>query len=233
MSTDTQFKNYICGKKVIFVGGCPNLIGLGKGSFIDNFDIVLKSGGSVFLESEEYCKDYGKRIDVLYVNVQFCREMRPIPVHKFRDKGIKYLCMKSPSREDLDMYGQYINARSIRPALKQVQVYVKSAAMGLAIFQDVLNCSPKEFFLTGIDFFASKKKSFEYDNYQEYLNGYLPDTIRRQGNIINKGKTEDGHNFLENAKFVKKLFNENYNMKTENFIMKLLNDIVSEKVKQK
>lgn len=227
------YRKYIEGKRIIFVGASTNLVGLKKGGFIDGFDIVVKSGGSIYLTTPEYYRDYGKRIDVLCVNVQFCREMRPIPVAKFRDKGVKWLCMKSPSRDDLDLYGQYINARSMRTSLKEVQEHVKSASMGLAIFKDILNCNPKEFFLTGIDFFSSKKKTFEHDNYQEYLNGYLPDVIRKQGNIINKGKSEDGHNFLENAKYIYKLFQENKNLKTEKFIYNLLKNIIERKEVQK
>ena len=80
--------------------------------------------------------------------------------------------------------------------------------MGLYLIRDILNCKPKSLTVTGIDFFISKKKVFEHDNYQEYFPGYLPDKIREQGNRINAGKVEDGHNLTDANKIMFDFYNK-------------------------
>jgi hypothetical protein len=232
-SVDNFFKEYIKGKRVCFVGACPNIQGMGKGKEIDNFDIVVKTNGSVFFDKDKYYKDYGRRIDVLYTNVQFAREMRPFPCKTFVKKGVKWLCMKTLDKKDDETYSKYINVRSLRRVIKDVHSQVYGALMGAFIITDLIKANPKELYLTGIDFFISKNKVFKHDDYSEYLDGYLPDKIRRQGNIINKGKTEDGHNILENTKYIYDLFKKYDNLKTDDFIYELMKNIVSGKVIQK
>lgn len=51
-------------KNCIIVGPANNLIGLGKGSFIDSFDIVIRLNDS-YIISEERQKDYGNKCDIL------------------------------------------------------------------------------------------------------------------------------------------------------------------------
>lgn len=220
-----KYKQLLQNKRIVFVGGCPNIIGMGKGKEIDQYDVVIKSGGSIFLNSNEYYKDYGKRLDVLYVNVQFVREMSPL---KIIPKGLKFICTKSGNGSKLT--GK-IPVRTME-SMKIVNKDFIGATMGAYIFKDILLQNPKELYITGIDFFISKKKEFEHDNYQEYLPGYLPDKIRHQGNIINNGKKEDGHNLIENTKYIAKLFETNKNMKTDPFIKELMYEIISGKRKQ-
>jgi hypothetical protein len=92
--------------------------------------------------------------------------------------------------------------------------------------------NPKEFYLTGVDFFLSKKAVFEHDNYQEYYEGYLPNKIRIQGNKINKGKLEDGHSMIENTKFIKELYDNHSNFRMPGFIERLLIGICEGRFKQ-
>jgi hypothetical protein len=227
-----KYYNYLQGKRVIFVGGCPNIRGQELGNFIEDYDIVVKTNGSVFLNEPTYYQDYGKRIDVLYCNVQFAREMRPLPVQDFKERGIKWLCFKGIGDKDKEKYQRHVNVRHIGNIIKDVHQVCHGALMGCFIFTDILRARPKEFFITGIDFFISKKAKFEHNNYKEYLPGYLPDKIREQGNKINVGKTEDGHNVLANTRYIYDLFqkNENFKMSQETFI--LMKDIIDGKRKQ-
>ena len=224
-----MYKDLIENKRVIFVGGCSNLINKEQGEWIDSFDIVIRSNGFIeLLLNKGLHKDYGKRIDVLYTNVQFAREMRPFPIRRYVGQGVKYLCMKGKTGLDFlcYSYSQYLKVRTFDHAMKTVQQKVKSATTGIALFQDIANQNPKEFWITGIDFFVSKKKEFEHNNYKEYLTNYLPDKIREQGNKINIGKTEDGHDFYENAKYIyEELFNRN-RVAFPDFIRDLLISIV-------
>jgi hypothetical protein len=194
-----NYKNYIRGKNVVFVGASPINQGTEKGQWIDSFDVVIKTNGSVILQSDkDYSKDYGSRIDVLYCNVQFNREMSPFPIRKWRTHGLKWLCFKGGYSEK---YSKEIPCRTMKSAILKVSRDLPSATMGAYILQDLIDCEAKSITFTGVDFFSSKKACFEHDNYQEYIDGYLPDKIRTQGNQINVGKTEDGHNFDENANF--------------------------------
>ena len=227
-----KYAEYIKGKRVCFVGACPNIVGMGKGKDIDKYDIVVKTNGSVFLNSNEYYNDYGKRIDVLYANVQFAREMKPLPVKDFRDCGIEWLCFKTISDADMEQYGKHVKVRHIRKLIKAVHQQVHGALMGCFILTDLISLKPKELYITGVDFFASKKKVFEHDNYQEYLDDYLPPNIRAQGNAINIDKMDDGHSMMENTKYIYNLFQKYKNMKTDGFIYELMEDVVNGKRRQ-
>jgi hypothetical protein len=229
-----NFSDYIKNKRVAFVGGGAILIDRKMGEFIDSFDVVVRTNGSsTLIENPSFVKDYGQRMDVLYTNNQFYREMSPLPIHDYVKKGVKYLRMKTCKAKDLDNFNNTINTVVITEIMKKVNKYCPSSTMGAYIFTDILNCEPKQLYITGIDFFASKKEVFEHDNYQEYFPGYLPDKIRIQGNAINKGKTEDGHSFKGNAGYIHKLWKDHDNMVFPNFIENILIGIIEGRIKQK
>lgn len=201
-----KYSEYIKGKSVAFVGACPDLMYLKKGSYIDSFDVVVKTNGSMFFHGEDYYNNYGSRLDVLYANVQFIREMRPLNISDIDKAGIDWICCKTNDIKDIAK--GFDNIRPIRSTMEYVNRYLSGALMGAYIFTDILLQQPKELYITGIDFFLSKKKEFEHDNYKEYLDGYLPDRIREQGNLINAGKKEDGHGVLENTEYINSLFDD-------------------------
>lgn len=219
-------------KRVVFVGAWPGLRGVGLGKYIDDFDIVVKTNGSVFFNSPDYRYDYGSRIDCLYTNNQFYRNMKPFDIALFKSIGISALRMKTCSPRDLKYYSQFFDVSVIKSTMIQVNSAIKSATMGAYIYTDILNEKPKEFLLLGVDFFASKKKVFEHNNYREYLPGYLPKRIREEGNKINVGKTEDGHNFYDNAKYIYDLYNDNKNFRMLESTKELLEGIINGKVSQ-
>ena len=227
-----NYSRYISNKRVVFVGACPNLKGKGLGNKIDSYDVVIRSNHSWSFGSEDYKKDYGTKCDVLYINRQYYREMSPFPIEIMKKRGIKWLCMKGYSPSDYMIFSKYFFVRHIKEIINIVNKEVKGATMGSYILSDLLSCEPKEIYFTGIDFFASKSPKFVHNNYREYIEGYLPHKIVKQGNRINANKIEDGHNFNDNARFFKKLFNENKHLKTDNFIMEVLNNIVTGKIKQ-
>ncbi len=218
-----SFSEFIKDKSVCFVGACPNLSGRGMGPSIDSFDVVVKTNGSIWLNSAEYLRDYGSRVDVLYTNNQFAREMRA-ELPKIR--GIKFMRMKSCKPNDLIALREHYRADIINDAIHTVNRKVKSALMGCYLIQDILQARPASLFLTGIDFFESKKQVFEHDNYREYLTGYLPQRIREQGNKINKGKTKDGHDAQANTRFVYDLWSEG-KVSMPDFIEKAMKRVIN------
>jgi len=138
----------------------------------------------------------------LYLNVQHAREMRPLPAERWAREGIEWLCFKGLSAIDNKNYNPYLKCRDIKSAIAIVNEIVPGALMGCYIIRDILDCEPLSFCFTGIDFFSTKKKTFEINNYREYLDGYLPPRIIEQGNKINVGKKEDGHNVLSNTRYI-------------------------------
>jgi len=158
--------------------------------------------------------------------------MKPFPIMEMKQKGIKWLCMKGCSDSDIKLFEPYVRTRTIKEIFAAVNAILKSASMGNYIIYDLLMCEPELLYMTGVDFFASKNPAFIYDNYQEYIDGYLPQKIRTQGNVINIGKKEDGHDFNGNAKYFYDLFMKHKNFKTDDFILDLLYGIVQGKIKQ-
>jgi hypothetical protein len=208
-SADAIFKRLIKGKRVVFVGACPNLKNKKMGDLIDSFDTVVRTNGSITLiENAVFARDYGKRIDILYTNNQFYREMRPLPLNEYRRKGVQVMCMKRIMKRDELYYPKVIPYRMIHDTIRAVAKGLPSATMGAFIYTDILAKGPAELHIMGVDFFVSRKPKFEHDCYREYVDGYLPDRIREQGNRINVGKKEDAHNFLGNAKYQFELFNQ-------------------------
>lgn len=229
-----KYSDFLHRKKVCFVGGSPILIGKGMGEYIDSFDIVVRTNGSInLIESEQFSIDYGKKTDILYTNHQFYRESSPLPIIDYQSKGLHWMCMKACGKEDMKKFSAYLGCRTIHDTIKEVTKIIPSATMGAFIFADILKCKPKNLYITGIDFFSSKKAAFEHNNYQEYFPGYLPEKVRIQGNVINKNKKEDGHNFIGNANYIYKLWKDNPNMVFPEFIANLLIDIVNGEVTQK
>lgn len=231
---EMSYETFLKDKRVIFVGACPNIKGMGKGKEIDSYDIVVRTNGSInLIEGDDFVKDYGKKCDVLYVNNQFYRNMSPLPVTDYMRKGVKWMCFKGLNPKDrLRFQKRMQGVRSIKREILEVVKTVPTATMGSFLMLDILRREPKEFFFTGMDFFASRKPEFEHDVYKEYVDGYLPDKIREQGNEINVGKTEDAHDFHGNAKFMYDLFREYDCFKTEDFIFELLEKIMSGEIKQ-
>lgn len=227
------YADYIKGKRVIFVGAAPLLREYDMADFIDNFDIVVRTNGSIdLLNTDEFSSRYGKRVDVLYTNNQFYREMSPLPVRRYAKQGVKFMCMKTCKPMDKTIFSRSCNVRTFKEVIKNVCTILPSAAMGCFIYTDILKYNPKELFVAGVDFFASKKKVFEHNNYQEYFPGYLPPKIVKQGNRINAGKKEDGHSFLGNANYIYRLYTRYNNFKIHDVSLRILNGIVSNEVKQ-
>jgi len=227
-----RFKDKVKNKRVVFVGACPNLKGTAYGEHIDSYDIVCKSNGSALFDSVNYYRDYGERLDCLYVNNQFYRECYK-ELKEVAPFIIDFLRMKACS---FDHFGELRNlfeeVEIIKPAIQSVNQEVKGALMGLYMIKDILSMQSKELHLCGVDFFASKRKEFEHNNYREYLENYLPDKIRIQGNKINKGKTEDGHNFDKNCKYIYDIYMKDERLTMPGYLESLLIDIVGGKIRQ-
>lgn len=231
----SEFANYIRGKKICFVGASPIIKGRLLGREIDDFDVVVKTNGSLFLNEAGYFRDYGERINVLYCNNQFAREMHPFPMPTLKNRRVQYIRFKAIGLANLNYYrSRGFECDIISKAMNQVNSKLTGALMGCYILKDLMMCRPKKLHVTGIDFFTSKRAKFEHDCYDEYLPGYLPDRIRHQGNKINADKTQDGHGQLENTHYIAKLYRESSGVITmPDFVREIMEQVLRGELAQK
>lgn len=227
-----NYKSFIAGKRVAFIGPAPNLKGLGMGEFIDSFDIVIRTNHFIELvKKHEISRDYGKKTTILYCNRQYYREMRPLPFKEWASRGLDWICAKHMKPSDRKIARQWFKYRTVAPTIQSYLKTCPSMLMGVVAMVETAECEPKEFYVDGIDFNISRKKVFEYDNYREYVDGYLPERIRNQGNVINVGKMEDGHNVKDNTQIIHHLWKSG-KVTFPDRLVNLLNGIMSGEIVQ-
>ncbi len=224
---ERDYKKLIEGKKVIFVGPSPMLKGKGRGKWIDNeFDLVVRTNGSSFLlDNEEYKKDYGSRMDILYCNVQFHREMGPLPVEKWkRMYGLKFVNFKILPNSHKKLYEKTMPVREMSNLIRILQKNIPSILMGPILMKDILQFNPKKMYFTGMDFFINKPDIFIPGDYREYVSGYLPEKITKKADIDNIGRIDPHDQFL-NCKFVYTMYKAR-SIETDPEIVEIMRKII-------
>lgn len=203
---DIAYVKFIENKRVAFVA--PSLIGIGKrrGAEIDSHDVVVRTNHYYDLIScGLYVEDYGRKIDVLYVNVQYAREMCPFPVGQLRKLGVKWICYKA-RHEDMKTYNAYFDIRKVSDAaIGECRAICPSATAGNFILSDIGKLNPLSFDIYGMDFFSGQSMNFD-GTFDYYLPGYLPKWIQAQAIAIVGEKI--GHDFYGNAMLTRYLVNK-------------------------
>lgn len=229
MDIEEKYKNLIEGKKVIFVGPAPTLKDQNKGKWIDeDFDLVIRTNGaSLLLKNKEFKKDYGSKMDILYCNVQFHREMKPLPLERWKiDHGLQFVNFKVLKESYEKIYSTVIPVRGISTLIKKLQHTVPSILMGPIILKDILQFNPERLYFTGMDFYIDKPDMFIPGDYREYYPGYLPKKIVKKADVDNVGKI-DNHEQYENCKIVYNLY-KNGEVETDKQIVKIMETIISD-----
>jgi len=169
----------ITGKRVVFVGPSPCIQDQNLGKWIDSFDIVVRTNGSIFLlEDEKYRQDYGSKCSVLFLNNQFQRSVTNINIEKLKKRGLeKIYCKKFvfPLYHSIINRGVPIEELGVSPNIQKI----RGPFMGTIIIDFIASNAPKEFHITGIDFYSDRK--------QIYYPGYLP---KLKGIVVKKEKTD-------------------------------------------
>jgi len=204
---DAQISELIKGKRVCFVGASPILNGKATGELIDSFDVVVKTGGAAWIDSSEYKKCYGSRIDILYTNSQFSKLVSP-----FNDRlnKIKHFRLKFPERRWLSTG----KASAMYKSWNQIASLVVNPTLGTIATHDILSLEPSELYLTGMDFYTSREYTQEERKHTEYVDGYIVkefvDNYLATGRPMPdyKGKKWDLHNHYSNSMYFKGLLDQ-------------------------
>ena len=208
-SPSEVYTNIIKDKKVIFVGPAPTLIKKNMGSWIDSFDVIARTNGSIFLTNRrDFKKDYGSRCDVLFSNVQFHRECGPfynlIPMWKEK-VNLKIINFKTIPQRFRDKYNELIPVRTIQHLEVELRKTIKGVLMGPICIADLLSYKPESLYITGFNFYVNKPHVFIPGDYREYYPDYLPERIRKKADIKNIGRI-DPHDKYSNTKYIYDLY---------------------------
>ena len=152
---------------------------------------------------EEFQKDYGSRIDVLYVNVQFMREACPLDFSKIIYSP-KWFCTKTRNKGATNNFSKYAKVRDFSDVILTLNGQVNGLLTGTAIVYDILRFKPKMLYIVGMDFYSNKPPVFIPDDWREYYPGYLPKKTEELANVKNLGRV-DPHDYASNAKMIFRL----------------------------
>lgn len=233
MVCEHDFKKYIEGKRVAFIGPAPNLIGKRMGPFFDSFDVCVRTNHSIeLIKDKDFQKDYGSKCHVLYTNSQYYREMHPFPVNSWIRYGLEWMCMKQAKGKERQRLRKFIRVRRVTETIDMYKKRLPSVLMGVILMSEIAECRPDYFYVDGIDFNWSRPSVWkDEDNYPEYVNGYLPEAIIEKARIINAGKIADGHDPIANTKEIYSLW-KGKRLYFPEHLSKLLCDIVEGKCKK-
>lgn len=220
---ESSYLNYITGKRVIFVGPGSIMRGRGLGDFIDSYDVVIRTNHfPILMESDSsLINDYGEKCSVVYLNLHYYRNNRPLKLDIYKNRGVRWLCSKVMNPVDMRVAGKIFNVRTINHVANYLHKMIGDALMGSVIIHDIVSQCPAELFVTGIDFFLSRD-----DNYGSYASpDYISDSAKAE-NIkrdIGQGK---GHNLPANARYMLSMHDQGY-FKTHDFILEKIKKVAS------
>jgi lipopolysaccharide biosynthesis glycosyltransferase/nitroreductase len=180
---DSEFKDLLNGKRVIFVGPSPILKGKKRGKEIDSYDIVVRTNNmlNTLDLSPELEEDYGKRCDVLYVNITYERDsFSSWDVDNWVKRGLKFIKKKGSQTLKEDIPVKWSVIKHNLPPEKG-----SSFLIGLLLIYDILQYNIKSLYVTGIDAYEKLPKLFEKNKSLEYVENYLPKfNISRRNNLV-------------------------------------------------
>lgn len=205
----TSFQEYIGGKRVCIVGPSPILQGRGLGAEIESYDVVIKTGMAANLDSPEYLRDYGRRIDVLYLNASTAADLLSPPVREWKVKGIKYIRLRNSEARLFSHLNAHFSVERIPAEFYSPLVDYDVPLMGSVIVKECIFYGAEEVFITGIDFNTSRGTTMQEVNlpkqgdFSEYVPGYLSPEMTKRLDNLRKYKQKDAHDHLANALYMK------------------------------
>ena len=99
---DKLFIEYITGKCIALVGPAQSIIGTGKGSIIDQFDLVVRLNKSIPLP-DNIKNDIGSKTDILYnsLNTTDFPGQNNLNPKLYKKYGVKFVCSSYPFNHNI------------------------------------------------------------------------------------------------------------------------------------
>lgn len=198
MDMKKSLEQYINQKSVVFVGPSPAIQGMRFASWIDSFDVVIRTNGAANLvEKDWYQKDYGQKCNVLCMNSEFMRFAATYNL----DSLIQYHWLQAIllKRYELWRFKGYESKLSILPIGNPLNL-THAPFMGTIVISIFASLNPSELWLTGMDFYTRNSR---------YLDGYLPTASQEvKEKNIRKRKKEGVrlHNPAEDREYLYNLY---------------------------
>jgi len=171
---DESLNDLVKDKTIAVIGPAPNLVGQGKGEFIDSHDLVFRLGDSPvgFKGRFDRAIDYGKRTDVL---VHSFNEIDRPSLDQDREwlQSLKYILAPMVWDVDADNVKEYLNGLNVpwhhvpdqfvKPGL--YNLYNSLPNTGFLGILTMLNYDIKSMYISGMTFY---NMSADYKVYREY-----------------------------------------------------------------
>ncbi len=208
-SSKISFQEFVGGKRVCIVGPSPILQGRGLGKEIESYDVVIKTGMAAGLSSAEYLNDYGRRIDVLYLNASTAADIQNAPVREWKVRGIKYVRLRNSEARLFGHLNQHFSVERIPAEFYAPMVDYDVPLMGSVIVKECLFYGADEVFITGVDFNTARGPTIAEVNlpkqgdFSEYVPGYLSPEMTNRLDKLRKYRQKDAHDHLANALYMK------------------------------
>lgn len=198
---DTQaFRCYLKGKRVVFVGPAPNLIGQGLGKFIDSFDVIVRTGGAPPV-AEELMVDYGSRTEVWYVNSVFLNRFDKGRIPVCLAQGLRWVCVRGMLAGE-----RYFETAPVSMRIFSTRIHgCQKPIIGVCLAKEITDAEVAELHITGVTFFVDG-----FNN--SHLDGYLTSELKHRQNAIREDGRDEleamGHDYHHGDLFIRQLYEE-------------------------
>jgi hypothetical protein len=178
------FYKYVEGKSIALVGPAQSIIGSGKGSIIDKFDLVVRLNKSIPLPLN-IKDDIGTKTDIIYnsLNTSDYPGENNLSPKLYKKYGVKFVCSSYPFNHNIfhNDIVNYIYKYKLELPLKvmndiKFKNFENSLGTrpytGTCAIMDLLSYPIKYLYITGLDFYQTKY----YSEYRKISKSSLKNT---------------------------------------------------------
>jgi hypothetical protein len=191
---EQEFTDFVRGKTVIVVGPAAYLQGMGKGKWIDSFDMVVRINHAIPIVFPE---DYGSRIDILYHIMSHRGKNGKTLVSRgeilsWKDAGLAWLVVRqSATSNRVRQVEHLINtvvpwscihhrfSDNVKRSIRE-----KAPNTGIMAIIHLLNAQVASLTVTGFDLYASGV----YENYGDLKDGEDAEEVNNRWHSIKAQK---------------------------------------------
>ena len=206
-AVNSQYCDFLKGKRVIIVGPAWHTKNSKQKKFIEKYDIIIRMNAGSVIPTEKVVMDIGSRVDIWYCSLSNYFFNKKIITVKFlkelKQRGLKWIACPYASKRaggirKLERY----NKCSIPIHIVNHKYYKDLHSMsktkittGLMTIYDLLHFDIKELYIIGMSFYNTdiiKKR-------RTYYSGYIE-------GVTYVNEKSDKHNFLKELEIFSKLY---------------------------